>query len=600
MRSGPRGLALSFALAGASFVYYFASVRLRHAQYDTYAFDLGLLTQVTWNTVHGRWFETTVLPFNYLAEHLSPALVLAAPLLLVWPNAQALLVLQSLAIALAGVGVYLVALERSQDRWVAMLVQLAYVVAPQTGWMARDEFHPITLAMPAMAFAAWFLWRGRFAAAALLAALALLANEDAALVVAPFGLLIAAAARGYGRMWGAGLASFAAGWLAIYLFSVAPLVRPPELAALPQHNFRHYLQCGTALSDIVRCLLDPNEVAPRLTTPGDAAALVSSLLPTLGLAVLGPSFLVTIPRWMALLLGNDPPPYQLHYAALLVTGAYLAVGEALGPLGRLHPAAPRLAADLVVAASFIAFAVGGPLPGGGAYEGPTAAVEQRNRLMDQAIALVPSDQPVTVAATNKLLPHLAARPVVVFPVESRCPDPDIYAVDLRDGYPYTEAALRRVIERVRLDPAYVTLFSEDDVLVLRWAGASSGSRQDDRFGDVVRMEGLRRLPSTAGLDLEIEWRKEGPAAPDYHYFVHLVDSTGAIFSQADGQLRGARLGHFIDGCRARERVSLAAPPEGQWSAYRLRIGWYEFDTGVRVRLADGRDYVEVELDGLTA
>lgn len=620
----------SLVLALVSSTYYFWSASLRHAQYDTYAFDLGLLAQVTWNNLHGRWFETTVLPFNYLAEHLSPVLVLASPLLLVWPRPESLLGLQSLAIGLAGVGIFLVALERSGSRAAALLIQLAYAIAPETGWMAWDEFHPITLAMPALTFGTFLLWRKRFRSAALAGGLALLANEDSALVVGPFGLLLAAAASGRARLWGVALAVLATTWLVGYLFLIVPAVRPPELAdQLPHPDLRAYSQCGSSLGDVTRCLLNPAEIVSRATTPGDRDAVLSFLAPTVGLAVLGPSFLATIPRWLAQLLGNDPTSFKLHYAALLVTGAYLASAEALGWIRQLEarvaglrdrarqaapaqtPDAPTrrptpntqpaavLAAALVATSSLIAFVLGGPLPAGGAQRGYSSSQQERGQRIDAALQRVPADPALSIAATSSILPHLALRPALVFAGDGRCPDPDFFAVDLRDSYPYGEPILHRRIDRARADPAYAAVFDADDVLVLQWIAPAPSMERADLFGGIVRLEGLDLRENDDGLGLRPRWRKVGATARDYHYFVHVVDSSGRMFSQADGQLQGGLLGGFVNGCLARDQVRLPGPPRGQWSDYQLWIGWYDFPSGERLRLADGRDHIEIPLSAFS-
>ncbi|MBI4213763.1 MAG: DUF2079 domain-containing protein [Chloroflexi bacterium] len=666
--------AASLLVAAASSAFYFWALHLRHTQFDTYTFDLGLLLQVAWNSAHGRWFDTTILPFNYLAEHLTPSLVLAGPLLLIWPDAHAFFALQSIAIGASGLGIYAVARRHGDDPVVALLLQAGFAVAPSTGYVARDEFHPIALAMPLITLATALAWRRRFTLATLVGGSALFVNEDAALVTGPLGLLIAflgwrstpgpaPVSQGGPRMspplapghawlfprlarrgetevrppsapghawlfprlarrgetevrppsapghawplfapghacWGIGLAVISVAWLAAYFLLVVPIVRPQELGEqLPHPDLRQFIQCGTSVTDVVRCLLDPSITLARATSEGDRQAVVNLLGPTLGLGLLGASFLVAIPRWLIMLLGLDPPLFQAHYVALLVTAAYLAAGEALGLLRRVHPFLPRVAALGVAAASLYAFVQNSPLPGGGAA--PTLSETRQIRIaaMEQAVALVPPDPDLAVAATSSILPHVALRSRVALPVSKTCYEPDLLIADLRDAYPYSGEALRAYVAHESADPGYRLLFAQSDVVVLRKVAGRAAVSRADLFGGALRLDGYTVGAAGERLGVQLFWSKEGALAENYHYFIHLVDPAGATFSQADGQLKNGIVPtrEWDLGCPVREGITLSAPPLSEWPRYRLAVGWYDLRTGERLRLPDGSDHVALPL-----
>src|SRR6185312_11711100 len=135
-------LLLSVLMAAVFAAVYGWMLWRKEAQYQTYAYDLGLFTQVAWNTLHGHPFATTLLAFNYLADHFAPSLALVAPLFLFWPDARALLLVQAAAMAAAGIGIFLATWQRTGDGRSALLIQLAYHLAPVTAWVALDEFHP--------------------------------------------------------------------------------------------------------------------------------------------------------------------------------------------------------------------------------------------------------------------------------------------------------------------------------------------------------------------------------------------------------------------------------------------------------------------------
>ena len=596
---GRTGILASFAIAAAFGGLYAWALHLRHVRYDTYALDLGLFTQVVWNNLRGRWFDTTVLQFNYLSEHLSPALALVSPLFLAWPDAEALLVLQAVAVGGAGVGICLAARRWTDDPLSALLVQVGFHLAPTTGWVVRDEFHPIVLAMPAIAFATALLWRGRPRLAALVGALALLANEDAALWVAPFGLLMIAVGRRRAAGWGAALVVLAVGWLAAYMLVAVPAVRPPELGqAVPHPDVGAFSQCGSSLPAVVGCLAgDPLATLRRATTEGDRAALASIFAPTAGLGLLGPSLLVAGARWLVVLLGNDPPDFRAHYVALLVPAAYLAAGEAIGWLRRLARVSPRLLAALVAASSLAAYVLASPLPGGREYREYPRFSPERIAVLDRAVQLIPADPSLCVAATSSILPHLALRENVYLLFEGKYPLPDYRILDLRDPYPISDEDMRRHAAILLTDPRYRPIFYRDDVLVLKRGSRPPDRPADEVFGGQIRLMGYSTAPRDGRVRILLYWRSEGLIPTDYHFFVHLVDEGGRGFSQQDGELARGYLPatKWSPGTEVRDRIVISAPPLPDWDSYHLEVGWYDLNTGERLKQPDGDDHADLPL-----
>lgn len=123
------------------------------------------------------------------------------------------------------------------------------------------------------------------------------------------------------------------------------------------------------------------------------------------------------------------------------------------------------------------------------------------------------------------------------------------------------------------------------------------------FGQQIILSQLVYPPEIepgSALPLELRWQAVSAPASDYHVFIHLIDQTGHVAAQVDGQpglwgrpTRGWRVGETVI-----DRHGLWVPdlPPG---SYRLRIGLYEPNTGQRLLRPDGRDAVEtlVELTG---
>lgn len=569
----------------------------KEAQYQTFAYDLGLFAQVAWNTLHGHPFATTLLGFNYLADHLAPSLALVAPLFLLWPDARALLILQAVAVAAAGIGVFLATRQRTHDSPSALLIQVAYHLAPATAWVALDEFHPISLALPVMTLATAFLWRRRFALAVGCAALALLSTEDAVAWVAPFGLLALAVARGRARWWGAVLTGVAVAWICGYLFMLVPALRPPALLQSDPHpDIGVFIYCGRTWSAVAGCLVHhPGDTLQQALRPAGRETIAAILGPTAGLGVLGPSFLVVGGRWLVQLLSVGPGDYTQHYVALLVPTAYLAAGEAAGWLRRFR-LSPRLPAFVVFVASLIAFAQRSPLPSGGGYAPPTPTQAARTALINQAVSLVPSDPSVSVVATSSIFPHLALRPHIYLPWAAP-PEPDYYVLDLRDAYPITVAQLQQRTVLWLAEADYQILFDQSDVIVLHHDYQVPPNALTVAFGRAIQLQGYSCTSSNGSLTAQFIWRMTQPVGDQYRYFVHLVSNSGQGYSQHDGAL--------ISGLPAtipvplnepiRATVTLAAPPPSLWNQYHLEVGWYDWKTGMRLRLADGSGHVNLPL-----
>src|SRR5438132_1206153 len=77
------GVTWSYALVFALFAV------ARHLAFQTQRFDLGVMTQAIWETLHGHFLEVTTQrgeQITRLAVHVDPFLALLAPLWAIWPS----------------------------------------------------------------------------------------------------------------------------------------------------------------------------------------------------------------------------------------------------------------------------------------------------------------------------------------------------------------------------------------------------------------------------------------------------------------------------------------------------------------------------------
>lgn len=120
------------------------------------------------------------------------------------------------------------------------------------------------------------------------------------------------------------------------------------------------------------------------------------------------------------------------------------------------------------------------------------------------------------------------------------------------------------------------------------------ARTDATFANGLRLLGANQIINRDLLVIELVWSTEAAIAEDYKVFVHLVNENGDILDQRDAMPVQNRYptslwapGEFIT-----DSYTLANAPEG----VRLRVGLYDPDTGLRLRLTNDVDFVSVPLD----
>jgi|GEM_PF-1871399 len=369
-------LALAIIVASAGLAGYSIA---RHNALNSKAYDLGLHAQVWWNTSQGQLFAGSVEVDNYLGDHVSPIIVLLAPLYRLWPDARLLLLLQAVALAIGAWPLALLARRRLLPHWpqgahlAALLLALIYLTYPALGFVNRFEFHEEVFAVPLLLLAFWALEARRLGVMSLALLLAMLTKEDVGLTVAAFGLWawwrgrkgngtridtdehrsepITLSGSGAGgqptpardaseesskrarsgdrpeqttsrrdrRLQGAGLAWAGIGvaWSLVALFIVIPALRGAESDTLAR-----YAWLGSGPFDIVTNLINnPGRIAGHLLgEPRRLWMLVKFLLPVGFMPLLSPAILIALPtlaiNWLA---GNlYQASIYFHYAALMI------------------------------------------------------------------------------------------------------------------------------------------------------------------------------------------------------------------------------------------------------------------------------------------
>jgi uncharacterized membrane protein len=456
----------------------FAKVQSDHSAFRTARFDLGNMVQAVWSTAHGRPLETTFETGEQLvrlAAHADPILVLLTPLWLVAPHPLTIAGVQIVAVAAGALPVLWLGRRHLVSEGAAVCVALAYLTYPWVVWTAADAMHPVTLAIPLLLYAIWFLDQDRLAPFAVVAALALLTGELVGLTVAALGVWYGLA---HGRrLVGAVIVGLATAWSAF-----AVLVVVPAFLGGPSVYYSQYDAVGGSPRGVVRtAFTDPGAIVAALTTRDDVTNLVFLAAPLLGLFALAPGLAaVALPQLLVNGLSGRPTMTdpRFHYIAGVVP--FLVAAAVLG-LGRLSPAWRVRCAALLLSVCVAWLVVAGPVPTSPVQEKVARSVRlpaDHLRAVEAAIGLVPDDAAVT--ATNSVGAHVSARRYVyTAPVLGTGPGRADWAVlDMWNSwmpngpnggstYPGRLEAFRQRLER---SPRWEKVFDREDVVVFRRVG----------------------------------------------------------------------------------------------------------------------------------
>jgi uncharacterized membrane protein len=143
-------------LIAYSIVFFLINLRInifRYNNFDYGKFDLGNMSQMLWNTLHGRFmyltdYFGTDLP-RWAMSHVDPILLLFLPFFLVWTSPLTLVVGQLLLVTLSAFLIYAIAHQALESKFAAFLWGITFLAYPAVGFLtAWTGFHGITVAIP--------------------------------------------------------------------------------------------------------------------------------------------------------------------------------------------------------------------------------------------------------------------------------------------------------------------------------------------------------------------------------------------------------------------------------------------------------------------
>ena len=479
---------------------------MRHYQFGTHAWDLGIFNQSFWTTVHGgRFFYSTVeLLVNpsgsFFGIHFSPILFLVLPVYAVYSAPQSLLVVQSFILALGSVPLYKLSFRVTKYRSVALLLVCVYLLYPALHGINWFDFHVQSFLPLFFLSAFYFLERQSWGPYLLFIALSLMCEEHAALVVVFIGLLVFLQQRKHilaqieARNFKDTLflISILTMGSAILWYFLTILVRNTFFAVNPAFIFTFKAASNWRVLGVE----DPVMILPQiLRNPVNAMAALGydvQLKVSYLVALFGPLAFISFRRmryllpmvpWLVYALFSNYQPYYViffQYPGYVIAFVFIAATYAIG-----HEAADlrslKKRSAMILLFGVMAFLLVSPFGPRSAILAPDSGIRstsQRDESIHRLLAYVPPN--ASILSDNTLFAHISSRdnayvvpsiPPLWIGHASECRDftnellgrVDYVLVDFKAD-PYASSVLFPLIQK---NPSFRIIASADGTLLFK-------------------------------------------------------------------------------------------------------------------------------------
>lgn len=626
------GLLIGFAVA-------------RYDRLNATVFDLGIKSQVIWNTAQGNWFASTVEVEHYLGDHVQFIFLLIAPLFYIWEDVRILLILQAVLLGLGAVPVYRLAQRRLLNRPLALAFAAAYLLYPTIGFVNRFDFHPVTFTIFFILMAVDLLESEHPWGASCFVLLALLSREEVGFTVFALGLyvILIMKQRKIGLIW-------ALTGLVYSLTAVFVII--PTFRGEVSDSLGRYAWLGDGPAAMIKTLLTrPFTVLQTLLgDPIRQQFLLKLLLPVGFLSLLAPAaLLVGLPALAYNLLSDVPSQNSIYFQYISPLIPFIFLAAIQGAARVQHWLTGRMSRPQTTAALtawlalfvFIAWLLDNPFTQEitDPYF-PVYGLEQfyDRRPFDEARAQLPDE--AAVATMMGFGAHLSLRPEMMLfydrlQLEERpygFPQTDYLLLHLSDLRWGVNARLfHSAIETAVGQYGYEALYFQDDVVLLKqlpeprpetgrmlqqlinlqeaggkyaptapstldWLGAQwrltalpdTAVPLNTQFENGISLLGYQLSESTfqpgMALCIILYWSADTAVNTDLTVFLHLAAADGFVISQRDNPPSFGF--NPTTAWQPAEIVAdlhcLQIPPQQDPGTYHFNTGLYDPQTGSRL------------------
>ena len=616
---------------------YFSVLSVRqHDAFLTHKADLGHFDQPIWNTLQGRPLVRTQLgeQLTRLTDHFEPILIPLSLSFVLWDDVRALLVLQSVAVALGALPLFWLTRDELQARgysltlseMAGLILACVYLLFPALEAANLTEFHAAPLMVAPMLLALYYARQGRYGRMWIWALLVMAVKEEMSLLTFMLAIWLLL----FRREWkhGSALAAVSLIWFGVATFVIVPYYAPLKYGIEESVYFQRYGELGASPLEVARSLVTrPGLVWQIMTEPARLQYLLGLLLSAgLLLPLLAPDvLLLCLPSLMANLLSSYGAMYSgaYHYSAPVVPFVVAAAAVGLGRVG--HWVRRSRHRELIIMATAVLFLAGSLIYH--VYRGYTPVarlsywpeVTEHHQMLERRFApQIPED--AVLSTTAPLFPHLDHRERIhVFPIVE---DAGWVLLDAGSLAAMPPADLRQAYDELIASGNWCIVDAADGyVLLERRAGAAEAAEGCSRelpdafyefaragehepqyrvqadFGGRVRLLGydLTSVPQWQRVGVRLYWSKTAS------------EDGGVADGEADLRIYPFWLGPGESMLQTPEQRPLVEPywyPTGQWLPGEVvvteMLPWGigpEFRLGVAVLGADG-NRLEVEPSGV--
>ena len=171
------------------FMLYSALSIVRHNNFQSGAFDLGIYDQSVWQYSQFQAPFNTIKNRFILGDHLALTLPILSPLFWVWDDVRMLLLFQAFWVSLSTLPVFLLIRSRGYSSLVALSLSFIYSLFYGIQFMVFFDFHPVAIGVGLIPWIAYFLESKRWKLLWISIILLLLTQENMGLALSSLGLI---------------------------------------------------------------------------------------------------------------------------------------------------------------------------------------------------------------------------------------------------------------------------------------------------------------------------------------------------------------------------------------------------------------------------
>ena len=407
-------------------VLFSAVVYLKYRSFSFHDFDLAIVNQTEWNTLHGTLVgsdpgKATI--FN--GGHVFLILFVVLPVYALFTSPVTLLFLQALALGFGALPVYLLGRKLIKPSF-GILFALCYLTYPALNWVTLYEFHPIAFATPLILLVFYFYLERRWWPFLLCVVLSLSCREDVALPVFAVGVfaLLAGPRRERGKRagelkWALLPLLSALIWFLLCVKFIQPHFRPEVLqdTESAKGGLAFYSWLGDSPAEIVQTLLFYPGTVWRGVVTGPKMTYLLHLFVPLAFAPLlsGGALVMPLISLAEGLLSQRFTHYSIHYQYSSIVTPLLFISSMYGVRNLLRrewiAGKEKYVFTIILFFALVSAKMLGPL-----YILPSRLREWRvteeDRLRQKFVDRVPKRAPVL--ATFEFSPKLSMRPLLFY------------------------------------------------------------------------------------------------------------------------------------------------------------------------------------------